>query len=142
MFLSFPDPDSYIKGDDLDPAPYSLKCLNPDPIRNRYKRFGSGFKSGFESGSETGSETFVSDPQISNFFSLYNGMFRTPKKKTKPTDPAPQHCNILYRYVGQRKQKKTKASLHLLNQPALGMVGTYKVRQPNTHLLLIGEEGC
>jgi hypothetical protein len=88
MFLSFPDPDSYIKGDDPDPAPYSFKCLNPDPIRNRYKRFGSGFgsgfKSGFESGSETVSETFVLDPQISNFFPLYNGKFQTPKKKTKP----------------------------------------------------------
>ncbi len=29
---------------------------DPDPIRNRNKRFGSGFESRFESGSETGSE--------------------------------------------------------------------------------------
>jgi hypothetical protein len=31
--------------------------LDPDPIRNRNKHFGSGFESGFESGSKTGSET-------------------------------------------------------------------------------------
>ncbi len=41
----------------LDPGSVAELLADPDPIRNRNKRFGSGFESGFESGSETGFES-------------------------------------------------------------------------------------
>ncbi|MFO0006183.1 MAG: hypothetical protein ACK559_34180, partial [bacterium] len=54
---------------------------------------------------------------------LYNGMIRT--RKNKDETYGSRSTTLQYTVCGSEKQHKNpKASLHLLNQPALGMVRT------------------